>query len=318
MKKTILYISVLMFLICSCSVDSGETVPSGTLRIVGIGASGSMVSISNPIDFAENDVYYAMKAFGTVGSRAGYSEIKYYEYFPEQTLNSGNHGFENQYNDYSSLMTSLTDETFSADDLTVVLISSHGGYDGTVIDCGSTYALENGHIMTVDKSDGKTIKTSLMFSKLNEDLEQLNGTVLALVQVCYAGGNIVGDSVIANTDVYPEASVVENLFNTDEQPISDHVFYLCSCPYYSESVGVLGDFSYFFKAVLKGLGMNMGSRQMEVSVPASVNGQITLSGLTRYVTNNGGIYNGNLGNDYIDQYPVVSGGSSDLLIFNLN
>lgn len=317
-----LLLFVFVLLICSCSSDASSESPDGTLRIVGIGATGKNVltNQSEVIKFAEHDVYHTMLGFGELGERAGYKSIEYYNFFPEMALDST--GFEDKiyttFSDYQSLMTKLDDDS-QPEDRIIVIISSHGSYSGTKIDVTDTTAYENASIFTVKKSGTSYAREDIKMKKLDEDLNKLDGTVVAFVQVCYSGSVIIGDTVIANTDVYPDASVLRNLFDRSKQPISNHVFYICSSPYYSRSVGErYGNHSYFYKALQKGIGMNPDTFEMGQYVPAAKNGLLTLASLTRYVLDNGGVYNGTGDLKDVEQFPIVSGGSQDLIIFNFN
>lgn len=318
----IVLITALVLMFCSCSSDIPSENQNGTLRIVGIGATGKNVltNQSEVIKFAEYDVYHTMLGLGELGERAGYKSIEYYNFFPEMTIDST--GFEDKtyttFSDYDSMMGKLKSIT-QPEDRTLVIVSSHGSYSGTKIGVTETAAYEKASIFAVKKEGTSYSRKDIKIKQFDLDLNSLKGTVVAFVQVCYSGSVIIGDTVVANTDVYPDASVFRNLFDRSQQSISNHVFYICSCPYYSRSVGERnGEHSYFFKALEKGIGMNPATFEMTNSVPAAKNGLLTLAGLTRYILDNGGVYNGTGDLSDVEQFPIVSGASQDLIIFKFN
>lgn len=102
---------------------------------------------------------------------------------------------------------SLKDWDIGENDVTLVYYSGHGGNNGAV---GSDEYEYNSYIIGVDYTAGNEPASTYTFSRMEQALSEIPGTVVVVIDSCYSGGAI-GKS--ADAPAQSEARLAEAMFN---------------------------------------------------------------------------------------------------------
>ncbi len=195
----------------------------------------------------------------------------------------------------------------SANDLTVIFLSTHGHNDvKTRVDYSQSnrknayFLLGNGDV-------------SYSFDTLLTKANEIPGTVLILADLCYSGAFIEQNNITFNIDNYSGTNPVNILFSDGVVRESSKVFILAASTYFQLSYAG-NPLSVFSNYMLKSLGLSSydaehHSVNFASSIPAKNGNKILLSDIYAYIYKESK-------RDNKAQVVQMSAGTNDLVLFS--
>lgn len=322
MKKYLLLIlTIFLTTLTSCELFYSQNPYTINLMTIALDYENSNDSLINALTGTINDAKEIEKAFREISERqqVDFNSYNYYQIGPSAATATIN---DPLYPSKSNILTALDNlESLSNENtITIIFYSGHG-----VVSNGSWVLGETNN----------TASKYLSVEEIYNAIKDINGKTLIISDSCYSG-NLYQDSAYSILDKnYSFAEAYEKFISTDIKYDTEDVYILSATdsdnPSYEMNLqpkNLVRNHGFLTKALLEGIGWCDGEKGVltydvipelieddgiqgklaKGLPPAALNNILSVDSLVKYIKNNQGL-------SLSYQYPQVSGGRFDLVLF---